>query len=88
MDKIAVALIDCDLYSSTAEVLNFIKDMLSNKCILMFDDWNCFGKDKIRGQRKAFNEFLEKNNDFVAKPYFSYSLYGQTFFVLKNKTSF
>jgi len=87
MDKIAIALIDCDLYSSTAEVLNFIKDMLSNKCILMFDDWNCFGKDNIRGQRKAFNEFLEKNNDFVAKPYFSYSLYGQTFFVFKNETS-
>jgi len=49
MDKIAIALIDCDLYSSTAEVLNFIKDMLSNKCILLFDDWNCFGKDNIRG---------------------------------------
>ena len=88
MEKIAIALIDCDLYSSTAEVLNFIKDMLINKCILMFDDWNCFGKDNIRGQRKAFNEFLEKNNELVAKPYFSYSLYGQTFFVYKDETSY
>lgn len=86
MDKIAIVLIDCDLYSSTVEVLNFIKDMLINKCILMFDDWNCFGKDKIRGQRKAFNEFLEKNNDFSAQPYFSYSLYGQTFLILKKET--
>jgi hypothetical protein len=52
----------------------------------MFDDWNCFGKDNIRGQRKAFNEFLEKNNDFSAQPYFSYSLYGQTFLILKKET--
>ena len=87
MNRIAIALIDCDLYSSTAEVLNFIKDMLINKSILMFDDWNCFGKDKTRGQRKAFNEFLEKNSEFVAQPYFSYASYGQTFFIFKNETS-
>ena len=87
MGRIAIALIDCDLYCSTVEVLNFIKDMLINKSILMFDDWNCFGKDNVRGQRKAFNEFLEKNNDFTAEPYFSYALYGQTFFLFNNETS-
>ncbi len=81
MDRIAIALIDCDLYSSTVEVLNFIKDMLIDKCILMFDDWNCFDKDERRGQRKAFNEFLENNNEFSAQPYFSYASYGQTFFI-------
>jgi hypothetical protein len=87
MDKIAIALIDCDLYSSTVEVLNFIKDMLIDNSILMFDDWNCFDKDNLKGQRKALKEFLEQNSHFAAQPYFSYSLYGQTFFIFKNQTS-
>ena len=54
MDKISIALIDCDLYSSTALVLKFIRNMLMDKTILIFDDWNCFDGDSQKGQRRAF----------------------------------
>lgn len=84
MNKVAVALIDCDLYSSTVDVLKFIENLITNKTILIFDDWNCFEKDHERGQRKAFREFLEKNRQLSAEELFSYGLYGQAFVIKRN----
>lgn len=81
MNKVAVALIDCDLYSSTVEVLNFLEKLIMNKTILIFDDWNCFGKDNERGQRKAFREFIERNRHLSAEEMFTYGLYGQAFVI-------
>ncbi|NEQ76180.1 MAG: hypothetical protein F6K23_25955 [Okeania sp. SIO2C9] len=81
LDKIAIALIDCDLYSSTVEVLDYIQDMIMDKTILIFDDWNCFDKDDNRGQRKAFREFIENNTHLSAKEFISYGVYGQTFII-------
>lgn len=85
MDKISVALIDCDLYSSTAEVLEFIKDMMIDKTILLFDDWNCFNKNDDKGQRKAFRDFLEENKQFSVEEFISFGYYGQTFIVNKSE---
>ncbi|MDY7022231.1 MAG: TylF/MycF/NovP-related O-methyltransferase, partial [Cyanobacteriota bacterium] len=79
LDKIAIALIDCDLYSSTRDVLKFISDMIGDKTILIFDDWNCFNRDNNRGQRKAFREFLEENQQFYEENFISYGAYGQVF---------
>jgi hypothetical protein len=83
MDKMAIALIDCDLYSSTTEVLNFIQDMLIDKTILIFDDWNCFNADNERGQRKAFRDFLDSHKQLRADEFISFGHYGQTF-ILRN----
>ncbi len=79
MGRIAIALIDCDLYSSTVDVLTFIEPMLMDGTILVFDDWNCFNEDNERGQRKAFAEFQEKHPSLTAEPAFSYGTWGQAF---------
>jgi O-methyltransferase len=76
---IAIALIDCDLYESTAVVLHFIDDLIADGTILLFDDWNCFNADDERGQRKAFADFLERNRHLSAQAVFSYGPYGQVF---------
>lgn len=81
MGKVAIALIDCDLYSSTSEVLRFIKDLITRNTILIFDDWNCFDKNDEKGQRKAFREFLENNKQFTAEELFEYGIYGQVFLI-------
>ncbi len=81
MGKIAIALIDCDLYASTCDVLNFIQDMIVDKTILIFDDWNCFDKDDEKGQRKAFSEFLTRNPGLEVEDYFDYGLYGKVFII-------
>ncbi len=53
MRPVAVALIDCDLYSSTVPVLRFLAPQLQDGSILLFDDWNCFGASDAHGQRRA-----------------------------------
>ncbi len=62
---VAVTLIDCDLYGSTLSVLAFLEDLLQEGSMLLFDDWDCFGRQDHMGERRAFREFLE------ARPWFT-----------------
>ena len=59
--KIALVYIDCDYYTSTKTVLNFLTDYLSHGMIIAFDDWDCYFADNQRGQRLAFQEWSKKN---------------------------
>jgi hypothetical protein len=59
--KVALAWIDCDLYESTVPVLDFLTDKLSVGTVLVFDDWRCFRNLDDFGQRKACQEWLERN---------------------------
>ena len=42
MPKVGLVHIDVDLYSSTVEVLEFVKPLLVKSSVLVFDDWYCF----------------------------------------------
>lgn len=79
MERVAIALIDCDLYESTMQVLEFLAPMVGDGSMLIFDDWNAFDADDSRGQRRAFREFLAANLQLAAEPLFSYGHYGQVF---------
>ena len=83
MKRVALALIDCDLYESTAHVLNFLKPMLDDGTILLFDDWNAFDASDAKGQRRALREFLGAG-PWGAEPLFAYGHYGQVF-VMRRK---
>jgi len=77
--KVSIALIDCDLYSSTVDVLTFLDGMMMKGTVLMFDDWNCFNRDNEKGQRKAFAEFQQKHRGFKVKALFPYGPHAQVF---------
>jgi O-methyltransferase len=79
LGRISIALIDCDLYSSTVEVLQFLGDLLTDGSLLLMDDWNCFGKSNERGQRRAFAEFISNSPELSAEELFSYGTYGCVF---------
>ncbi len=81
ISTVAVALIDCDIYASTAQVLSFLEGILMDNSILIFDDWDCFKKDDNRGQRRAFREFLDRNQSYRAEPLGSYGNYGKLFII-------
>ena len=83
MPKAGVVHIDVDLYSSTVDVLRFIKPLLVPGTLLVFDDWHCFPGGVLQGERKALTEFLEENNDYEVELWKSYSTFGQSFFVTK-----
>jgi O-methyltransferase len=58
--KAAVIYIDCDLYSSTVPVLEWIRDFLQIGTIIVFDDWFCFNGDPSKGEKRAWFEFRER----------------------------
>ncbi len=60
LEKASVIMIDCDLYTSAKEALNFCKPLIKDVTIFFLDDWNC---ECVAGERKAFEEFLMENPD-------------------------
>ena len=69
---IAVAHIDCDLYSSTVEVLEFLKPRLVDGALLLFDDWFCYRGRSDKGERRAWLE-----SGLKAQEYFNYAIQGK-----------
>lgn len=83
LPKVGVVHIDVDLYSSTVDVLRFLKPLLVQGTLLVFDDWYCFPAGSHMGERRALLEFLAENSDFEVEPWKAYSTFGQSFFVSK-----
>ncbi len=77
--SVNVAFIDCDLYSSTQEVLDWLRDLLRDGSILLFDDWYSFGTGDDLGQPKAFGEFLEQNPHVTAEELCEFADNGKGF---------
>ncbi len=77
----AIVYIDCDLYESTIEVLNFISRYFVNGTIICFDDYYNYRGSPDQGEQKALNEFLISHQQFNFIPYFDYSPLGKSFIV-------
>jgi hypothetical protein len=58
--RVAFVRVDCDLYSSTTDVFNFLSGRLVDGAMLYFDDWT---HDAGTGETKAFFEFAEREAD-------------------------
>jgi hypothetical protein len=60
--KIGFLHLDADLYSSTKQVLDLVKDRLATNCIIVFDELvNYPGFAGPNGELRAFYEFLHEN---------------------------
>lgn len=81
MPKAGVVHIDVDLYSSTVDVLRFLKPLFVPGTLLLFDDWHAFPGGELKGERKALTEFLEKHPGYAVEPWKAYSTFGQSFFI-------
>jgi hypothetical protein len=72
--KVAFARVDCDLYQSAVECLEFLESRLSDGAYLCFDDWT---DNPQTGETKAFFEFYQRTKHrFVFKPLYRISLGG------------
>jgi hypothetical protein len=76
----SICVIDCDLYESTIEVLNFIKNNLVPGSILLFDEYTV--SDDIQGEKKAFLEFEKNNPGFQKERLFDFGKHGVAFKVI------
>ena len=86
INKIGIVFIDCDTYSSSINVLEFIGSLIKEEVILCFDDWKLNDLDiKGMGEYKAFNEFLDKNGHLEAEEIKSYNRKSRSFLLkIKN----
>jgi hypothetical protein len=80
--KLRLAYIDCDMYSSTKTVLEFLKARLQHGMILAFDDYYCYSSAVPSGERMAVAEaFGEDNSAWRLLPYVQFGWAGMSFIV-------
>jgi len=81
--KIGIVFIDCDTYSSSKTVLDFLAPLITEPVILCLDDWKLYNMDiKGTGEYRSFNEFLEQNTHFKAKEIKSYNRKSKSFLII------
>lgn len=86
--KIGIVFIDCDTYSSSKTVLDFLAPLIVEPAIFCLDDWKLYDMDiKETGEYKSFNEFLERNRHIKAKEIKSYNRKSKTFVLIPRVTS-
>ena len=80
-DDVAIAYVDCDLYTSTLPVLHFLRQRLKHGMIIAFDDYFCFSAARISGERRAFLEFQAAVPRFHFVEYQPFGWGGMSFIV-------
>lgn len=61
---IALAYVDCNMYSSTVTALAFLASRLKHGMIIAFDDYWCWSPSDVSGERSAFSEFTEAHPEW------------------------
>jgi O-methyltransferase len=79
--NIALAYVDCDMYSSTKTVLEFLSSRLKHGMILAFDDYFCWSADQVSGERKAMLDVLASDQKWRFVRYRDYGWAGASFVV-------
>jgi len=84
---LGIVFIDCDTYSSSKAVFDFLAPFVTEPCIFCLDDWRLYDMDiKGTGEYKSFNEFLEKNTHIKAKRIKSYNRKSESFLIIPKVT--
>jgi hypothetical protein len=82
VQKAAFVFVDCDLYSSTVPVLDYVTSALQDGSLLAFDDWFCLNADRARGEQRAFHEWRERTAAVInVAPYQPFGWHGMSFIV-------
>ena len=58
---IALVYVDCNMYSSTKTVFEFLAPRIKPGMIVAFDDYYCYDSTQSSGERIALHEFLAEN---------------------------
>ena len=77
----ALVFIDCDLYSSTRDVLEFLLPRLRHGMIIGFDDYHCWSADQMSGERRAMLQVFQGQSDWNLVPFMRFGWAGESFLV-------
>ena len=76
-----LAHVDCDLYSSSKDVFQFLDDVVTTGTWLLLDDYWCYRGSPHHGQRLAFEEWIRESSRVGATEYASYNGFSRAFIV-------
>ncbi|MCH0541469.1 hypothetical protein I3F58_18270 [Streptomyces sp. MUM 203J] len=82
--EVAVANLDCDLYSSSVEVLDHLlgRRLMPDGAVLLMDDYNCNRANPRFGMRRAMRECFARTDGFYEySEFLRYGWHGRAFFV-------
>lgn len=79
--RLAFAYIDCDLYSSTTEVLRYLEPFLRHGMVIAFDDYYAYGPAGPSGERLASGQAFAAHPRWRLVPYIQWGWYGMSFIV-------
>lgn len=83
-EQVAIANLDCDLYSSSVEVLDHLlgRRLLPDGAVLLMDDYNCNRANPRFGMRRAMRECFARTDGFYEfSEFIRYGWHGRAFFV-------
>jgi O-methyltransferase len=78
--KIAFAYVDCDLYSSTTDVMGFLEARLRPGSVIGFDDYYCYSPEGPSGERLASKAHFAAS-EWTLVPFIQYGWHGMSFVV-------
>jgi predicted O-methyltransferase YrrM len=89
MTQASVIMIDCDMYLSAKEALDFCAPLIQKEAVILFDDWYSGNRlaDRNLGEKRAFDEFLMENPAFNAKALNSYTDNAKVFLITQSKST-
>ena len=82
--RVALAYVDCDLYASTVDVLDYLKDILRTGAIVAFDDWFCWSAVGRSGEQLALEELTKAYPKLQFNPYIPIGWHGMSFFITRS----
>ena len=85
-DDISLAYVDCDLYSSTRTVLEFLEPRLKQGMLLVLDDYHSCTSNLPSGERRALVEVLGNHPRYRLVPYLRFGWSSLAFLVEDRRT--
>jgi hypothetical protein len=85
--QVCLAYIDCDLYSSTKAVLDFLRPRLKHGMIIALDDYYCFSSTQSSGERIAMLEAFPAGGPWTLVPYRPIGWAGMSFILESNSST-
>jgi O-methyltransferase len=82
--SVAFAYVDCDMYASTVDVLDYLKDIVTTGSIVAFDDWFCWSPVGRSGEQIALGELTKSFPELQFNSYIPIGWHGMSFFVTRS----
>lgn len=81
LSKAVFVNLDCDIYPSTKQALDFVTPLLQTGCVLYFDDWFYADGDMQQGEAGACHDWLKEQPSIQLVNFGQVGTMGQLFIV-------